>query len=102
MIKIVTRPIAFSMAVMFFNFLSCGAQQNTIDAVAALYSNTQVISNIEYKKVDSLRLLLDVYVATKRLGEPPWVEYSDNRKPTLLFYMAAAGRVETKYRGRFF
>ena len=85
MIKIVTRPIAFSMAVMFFNFLSCGAQQNTIDAVAALYSNTQVISNIEYKKVDSLRLLLDVYVATKRLGEPPWVEYSDNRKPTLLF-----------------
>ncbi len=61
------------------------AQQTTIDPVASLYSNTQVISNIEYKSIDSVHLLLDVYVVAKRLGEPPWVEYSEKRKPTLLF-----------------
>jgi acetyl esterase/lipase len=66
-------------------FMHCNAQQNTIDQVASLYSNTQVISNIEYKRTDSIHLLLDVYIAAKRLGEPPWVEYSNNRKPTLLF-----------------
>ncbi len=68
--------------------ITCNNQEinaQKIDEVAALYSNTQVISNIEYKKADSVRLLLDVYVQTKRLGEPPWVEYSANRKPTLLF-----------------
>src|SRR5205085_7887430 len=48
-------------------------------------SNTQVVSNLEYKNFDSIHLLLDVYVQAKRLGEPPWVEYSSDRKPTLLF-----------------
>src|SRR5688572_18416875 len=56
-----------------------------IDPVSALYSDTHVISNIEYSNTDSISLKLDVYVQTKRLGEPPWVEYSDDRKPTLLF-----------------
>jgi len=56
-----------------------------IDYVAALYSNTQVIGNIEYAKIDSISLRLDSYIQTKRLGEPPWVEYSDEMKPTLLF-----------------
>lgn len=65
--------------------LSCQKATNNIDPVAALYSETQVISNIEYSNIDSVRLTLDAYVATKRLGEPPWVEYSDKRKPTLLF-----------------
>jgi acetyl esterase/lipase len=56
-----------------------------IDPVAALYSGTQVISNIEYSNIDSISLTLDAYIQTKRLGEPPWVEYSEKRKPTLLF-----------------
>ena len=57
----------------------------SIDRVAALYSDAQVISNIEYSNLDSIKLVLDAYVPTKRLGEPPWVEYSPERKPTLLF-----------------
>ncbi len=73
------------LAVMLVSFIHSNAQQNTIDPVASLYSNTQVVSNIEYKKFDSVHLLLDVYVPAKRLGEPPWVEYSNERKPTLLF-----------------
>jgi acetyl esterase/lipase len=65
--------------------MSCEKQGDTLDPVAALYSDTQVISNVAYSNVDSIPLLLDVYVRAKRLGEPPWVEYSDTRKPTLLF-----------------
>jgi acetyl esterase/lipase len=73
------------LTILLISFIDSNAQQNTIDPVASLYSNTQVVSNIEYKKADSVHLLLDVYVPTKRLGEPPWVEYSNDRKPTLLF-----------------
>ena len=65
--------------------VACEKQPVQIDPVAALYSDTQVIPNIEFSNIDSISLKLDVYVQTKRLGEPPWVEYSDDRKPTLLF-----------------
>jgi acetyl esterase/lipase len=80
-----SKLMLVTLAVMLVSFIHLNAQQNTIDPVAALYSNTQVVSNIEYKKIDSVHLLLDVYVPAKRLGEPPWVEYSNERKPTLLF-----------------
>lgn len=73
------------LSVMLVGFIHCSGQQHHIDPVAALYSNTQVISNIEYKRMDSIRLLLDVYVPARRLGEPPWVEYTVKSKPTLLF-----------------
>jgi acetyl esterase/lipase len=56
-----------------------------IDQVAALYSNTQVIPNIIYSKIDSVKLGLDVYVVDQHLGEPPWIKYSDDRKPVLLY-----------------
>ncbi|MEO6672511.1 MAG: alpha/beta hydrolase [Ginsengibacter sp.] len=79
--KIILIPLVVSFAIS----ISSNGQQTKIDEVAALYSNTQVVSNIEYKKIDSVRLLLDVYVPAKRLGESPWVEYSNDRKPTLLF-----------------
>src|SRR5687768_6152313 len=65
--------------------VACEKQPVQIDPVAALYSDTQVIPNIEFSNIDSISLKLDVYVQTKRLGELPWVEYSDDRKPTLLF-----------------
>ena len=73
------------IGLMLLNFISCEKQSTEIDRVAALYSDTQVISNIEYMNIDSTSLRLDAYVKTKRLGEPPWVEYSEDRKPTLLF-----------------
>lgn len=60
-------------------------QPKAVDRVAALYSDMQVISNIVYTNVDSVPLALDAYVPMNRLGEPPWVEYTDQRKPTLLF-----------------
>lgn len=59
-------------ALLMLSLAGCSGPTNSIDEVAALYSNTQVISNIEYRKIDSTSLLLDVYVPMKRLGEPPY------------------------------
>src|ERR1700710_204230 len=70
---------------LLLSLAGCGNKPDPVDEVAALYSNTQVIGNIEYNKIDSISLLLDIYVPFTRLGEPPWVKYSDDRKPTLLF-----------------
>jgi acetyl esterase/lipase len=71
--------------ILLLNLSACRDQTNAIDEVAALYSNTTVFPNIIYSRIDSASLLLDVYAPTKRLGEPPWIEFSDDRKPTLLF-----------------
>lgn len=87
--RILSRSFAKPAHFLFLLFLLTAFQsckdRNDIDRVAALYSDMQVISNIVYSNVDSVPLALDVYVPTNRLGEPPWVEYTDRRKPTLLF-----------------
>jgi acetyl esterase/lipase len=83
--KIMIQSTTVFLIPLLFIVMSCEKQGDTLDPVAALYSDTQVISNVAYSNVDSIPLLLDVYVRAKRLGEPPWVEYSDTRKPTLLF-----------------
>ena len=73
------------LALLVSILVGCGTTSDPIDRVAALTVETQVISNIEYDTVDSVNLLLDLYIPAKKLGEPPWIEYSENRKPTLLF-----------------
>ena len=81
-----TLFIRSTLSVLLLTLLAgCEKRASQIDPVASLYSDTQVISNIEYSNADSIRLTLDAYIQTRRLGEPPWVEYSENRKPTLLF-----------------
>lgn len=59
--------------------------QPEINPVAGLYSEHRVASNIEYLNIDNISLQLDAYVPAKRLGGPPWIEYSADKKPTLLF-----------------
>jgi acetyl esterase/lipase len=78
-------PIAITAIVLLQGFSGCVDRPRPLDKVAALYCDVQVIPNIEYSKIDSVSLRLDVYAPSKRLGEPPWVKYSDDRKPTLLF-----------------
>ncbi|MEO5562223.1 MAG: alpha/beta hydrolase [Chitinophagaceae bacterium] len=82
------------LLIVCISFSQCNNQQQTetIDEVAALYSNMQVVSNIEYSKIDSVSLLMDVYVPSKKLGEAPWNEYSNERKPTLLFFHGGGWR----------
>jgi len=74
-------------SVLFGLYLSsCGEQYDKINSVAALYSDQQIISNIVYSNIDSINLVLDVYVSAKRLGQPPWYEYSERRKPVVLYF----------------
>ncbi len=83
-------------ALILANLMGCEKPAGKIDPVAALYSETQIISNVEYATMDSSRLLLDAYVPAKRLGEPPWNEYSKERKPTLLFLHGGGWRTGDK------
>jgi len=69
---------------------SCEKQTDKIDPFASLYSDKQIISNIEYSNVDSVSLVLDAYVPAKRLGQPPWYEYSETRKPVVLYFHGGA------------
>lgn len=86
------KTLLWILAVLFA--ISCNSPKSDqptietepeIDRVSGLFSDHQVVSNIEYLKIDSIGLELDVYVPAKRLGGPPWIEYSADKKPTLLF-----------------
>ncbi|MCC6819521.1 MAG: alpha/beta hydrolase [Verrucomicrobiota bacterium] len=55
------------------------------DAVASLCSKSVVVPNLTYLKVDGIDLQLDVYMPAKELGGAPWVKFSDERRPVLLY-----------------
>ncbi len=82
------NPMTIFLFVLSWYFIGQGCRPPVIsvDEVAALYSNTQVIGDIVYKSTRSRNLKLDAYVPVRRLGEPPWIEYSAELKPTLLFF----------------
>ncbi|MCB0485182.1 MAG: alpha/beta hydrolase [Flavobacteriaceae bacterium] len=61
-------------------------KEQTIDPVASLFSKTTVAAEKEYRFIDSISLKLDVFVPSKRLGESPWMAYTDGNKPTLLYF----------------
>ncbi|MFA6468907.1 MAG: alpha/beta hydrolase [Bacteroidota bacterium] len=66
--------------------ISCAQRPlSNSDAMAGLYSKSIVIPNIIYLTVDSIELKLDAYVPARNTGGEPWVEYSPNRKPVLLY-----------------
>lgn len=65
---------------------NCRTDSAPINEVAALYTNTQVIGDLVYKTVGDQKLRLDLYVPVTRLGEPPWINYSADLKPILLFF----------------
>jgi acetyl esterase/lipase len=74
------------MSLLLIGLAGCTNRVDPTDEVAALYSNTTIFSNIVYSTIDSTNLLLDVYAPTKRFGAPPWIEFTADRKPTLLFF----------------
>ncbi|MCB0476270.1 MAG: alpha/beta hydrolase [Flavobacteriaceae bacterium] len=67
-------------------------QQPQVDPLDALYSRATIAANIEYRNIDSISLRLTVFAPSERLGEPPWVHYSDQKKPTLLFFHGGGWR----------
>ncbi len=81
------------MAFLLPLLAACGTSKEIKeDPVVALFSKTTIASGKEYRNVDGISLLLDVYVPSKRLGEEPWVRYSDERKPTLLYFHGGGWR----------
>ncbi len=79
--------LILASALVFSALLAvCGCRTSPrTDAVAGLCSKSVVVPNLTYLKIDGLDLQLDVYVPAKELGGAPWVKFSDERKPVLLY-----------------
>jgi acetyl esterase/lipase len=56
-----------------------------LDAVSGLYSKSIVQPNITYLNINGIDLQLDAYLPARQLGEAPWVKFSEERKPVLLY-----------------
>jgi acetyl esterase/lipase len=54
-------------------------------AVSGLYCKSIVIPDITYLTVDGIDLQLDAYIPAVNLGGDPWVEFTPERKPVLLY-----------------
>ncbi len=79
------RLFAFLLGLfLLLGFCGCRMSSQT-DAVAGLYSKSIVQPNITYLSVNGIDLQLDAYLPAKQLGRDPWVEFSDERKPVLLY-----------------
>ncbi|MEM8764326.1 MAG: alpha/beta hydrolase [Bacteroidota bacterium] len=65
-----------------------------------ILENISVKANIPFKTVDGTNLELDVYYPAKKLGEEPWDELSETKKPTLI-YFHGGGWVEGDRTSRF-
>jgi acetyl esterase/lipase len=63
-----------------------------IDPVASLFAKTTIAAEKEYRNINGISLKLDVYVPSKRLGEPPWVVYTENKKPVMLYFHGGGWR----------
>ena len=78
--------LVFSTLLLPLLLAWCGCHSSgRPDAVAGLYSKSVVVPNLTYLKIDGTDLQLDVYVPAKELGGAPWVKFSDERKPVLLY-----------------
>jgi acetyl esterase/lipase len=79
------RLFAFGLGlILLLGFCGCRTSSQT-DAVAGLYSKSIVLPNITYLSVDGIDLQLDAYLPAKQLGRDPWVEFSHECKPVLLY-----------------
>lgn len=70
------------LLLIIFGARQLSAQNN---AVTGLYCKSIVIPNITYLTVDSIDLQLDAYIPAKNLGGSPWVKFTEERKPVLLY-----------------
>ena len=83
--------------VILVGFTACKYNsKQDINPVVALYSKTTIAANITYRKINNIKLHLNVYVPSIRLGEPPWVKYTENKKPVLLYFHGGGWRGGTK------
>jgi acetyl esterase/lipase len=81
--------ISSKILLLILTFTLLAACQNKtsqdVDPIAALLTKNYVESNVTYLKIDSLELKCDVFMPGKQLGEQPWIETTNDNKPTLLY-----------------
>jgi acetyl esterase/lipase len=75
---------SFYLLAFSFLLLTYGCKPK-VDPMAALRVNSYNATNITYLKTDSFELKCDVYMPGKQLGEPPWIETTNDLKPTVLY-----------------
>lgn len=73
------------LIVLIFIFTAC-REKDDMKHIYKIIEDISITSNITYKTVDSLELQLDVYYPAKKLGEDPWDEISNQKKPTLIYF----------------
>ena len=66
------------------SLMFCEAQEAS-DLMRLVAQYQEVPTDITYLEVDGVTLKLDVYRAGDHLGEPPWVDFGESRKPTLVY-----------------
>jgi acetyl esterase/lipase len=77
--------ILFTLSLLLF-MASCSTGPQKIDTgVTSLYSKSIVIPDIIYLQTDSLEVKLDAYIPARNLGGEPWVEFTPELKPVLLY-----------------
>lgn len=66
--------------------VSCSTgRQKADNNLTGPYCKSIVIPDVIYLRVDSIELKLDAYIPAKNLGGEPWVEFTPELKPVLLY-----------------
>ena len=80
------RLKCYVLFIVIFSLTACrNDSEPKIDSVVALFSKTTIVAEKEYRNINGISLVLDVYSPSKRLGEYPWVKYTEQKKPVLLY-----------------
>lgn len=73
-----------------------------VDEIAAINANMGLMNNVVYDTVDGMELKMDVYIERKYLGEDPWWEIGEEKKPVLMYIHGGGwvdGEKETRFLG---
>ena len=84
--KTITMHRSFYFLIPLALLIGCaGEKLPETDRMAALYAKSIVIPGITYVSHNGDDLKLDAWIPATNLGEPPWVSFSADPKPVLLY-----------------
>ena len=71
--------------ILIISCVSTASAQEESSLMKLVAQYQEVPTNITYLEVDGEELKLDIYRSGDHLGEPPWVDFGNNKKPTLVY-----------------